>query len=111
MKLALHILSTLLLMTVFSCQPNSSEVDPDILVINETNNLWQDTVSEEITLEELPVTIKEEIRKDELFQDLPISNITKITKDDFTYYDMTFSDGSGQLIMVFYDERGEIIVP
>ncbi|HLW18710.1 MAG TPA: hypothetical protein VKX33_00220 [Cyclobacteriaceae bacterium] len=72
---------------------------------------WNESMAENISLEDLPMTIREEIEKDKLFQELNISNITRIKEKDITYYDMTFKDADGQLIMVFYDEEGEIIVP
>ncbi len=70
-----------------------------------------DSMAEKIAPEELPADIKQVIREDDLFCDLNISEVTKITENDSTYYDMTFRDFDGQLIMVFYDERGQIIVP
>lgn len=116
MKTIVHISSVvlflvLLFLTVQSCQNSKTEVYPISHQMGQVDTVWHDTLSETIPLEELPVTIKEEINKDELFQGLNISNITKITDKDVTYYDMTFKDADGQLIMVFYDEGGKIIVP
>jgi hypothetical protein len=93
-----------------ACQNNKFEVNPERQRA-QVDSMWNSNLSQKISLEELPVTIKEEIHKDELFQGLDISDITRITRDDFTYYDMTFRDADGQIIMVFYDETGEIIVP
>ena len=67
--------------------------------------------AERIPLEELPVPVKEGIKKNDLFSGLTISNIIKIRENKMTYYDMTFRDFDGQLIMVYYDEKGRIIVP
>lgn len=89
------------MLSLATCQNNHQEVDTS----------WNRNLSQKISLEELPVTIKEEIHNDELFQGLDISDITKITKNNFTYYDMTFRDADGQIIMVFYDENGQIVVP
>lgn len=93
-----------------ACQGNTSEINPMIPQEN-AREVSFDSLSERITMEELPATIKEVINKEELFTGLHISNIQKITENDFTYYDMTFKDVDGQLIMVFYDEQGQIIVP
>jgi|SRR5690554_5241846 len=86
---------------------------------NDTNNLEESThgslksdfYQEKVTVEQLPPTLKEGIKNNEIFSALTISNITKITENNFTYYDMTFKDVDGQLVMVFYDVNGEIINP
>src|SRR5690606_11253965 len=111
MKTMINILSLLLLLTSYSCQNSKTEVYPLSHQADEADMLWSDSLSEIISLEELPITIKDEINKDELFQQLNITNITRIKAKNTTYYDMTFKDADGRLIMVFYDERGEIIVP
>lgn len=110
MKTLSYLFSLFLCLMLFCCQNNQSEIAPSSSAISEEKG-WMDTVSEDITLAELPLTIKHEIHNDELFQELDISNITRITKDNFIYYDMTFKDVDGQLILVLYDETGEIIVP
>ena len=110
MKIISYISSLLLLLSATACHNNSHEADPS-LHHAQIDSIWNSNLSQKISVEELPVTIKEEIHKDELFQDLDISDITKITKDNFTYYDMTFRDSDGQIIMVFYDEKGEMIAP
>ena len=110
MKIAAYISFLTLLLSLTACQNNGHEVNP-AQHRAQVDSLWNNNLSQKISLEELPVTIKEEIHNDELFQGLDISDITKITRDDFTYYDMTFRDADGQIIMVFYDEKGEIIVP
>jgi|SRR5690606_17142739 len=107
---AITYISSLLLLLSFACQSNQPDLDP-AKHRAQVDSAWNSTLSQKISLEELPVTIKEEIHNDELFQGLDISEITKIVKDNATYYDMTFRDVDGQLIMVFYDERGEIVVP
>lgn len=93
-----------------ACQSNQAELDPERHRA-QVDGAWNGNVAQKISLEELPVTIKDEIHNDELFQDLDISDITKIIKNNAIYYDMTFRDGDGQLIMVYYDEKGEIVVP
>ena len=98
------------MLALATCQNNHHEVDPSGHGV-QVDTAWNSNLSQKISLEELPVTIKEEIYNDELFQDLDISDITKITKNNLTYYDMTFRDADGQIIMVFYDEKGEIVVP
>lgn len=110
MKIITYIFSILLLLSVAACQNNNHEADPSLHRSN-NDSVWNNNLSQKISVEELPVTIKEEIHGDELFQDLDISNITKITRDNLTYYDMTFRDSDGQIIMVFYDEKGEMIIP
>lgn len=110
MKTFNYITFIVLLLSIGACQNNNTEVGPSLHAVN-VDSAWNKNLSQKISLEELPVTIKEEIHNDELFQGLDISDITKITKEDFTYYDMTFKDADGQVIMVFYDEMGEIIVP
>jgi len=111
MKISIYISSFLLLLAVGACQNSNTEVNPSLQSMGNVDGAWNEHLSQKISVEELPVTIKEEIHKDELFQGLDISDITKITKENFTYYDMTFRDADGQIIMVFYDEEGEIIVP
>jgi hypothetical protein len=108
--MGIYILSMVFLLAIGACQNNNTDVDPSLYTTN-VDSAWNENLSQKITVEELPVTIKEEIYNDELFQDLDISDITKITKDDSTYYDMTFRDTDGHIIMVFYDQKGEIIVP
>ena len=111
MKILIYISSILFLLAMGACQNSNTEVGPSLQSIDTVDSIWNEHLSQKISVEELPVSIKEEIHKDELFQGLDISDITKITKENFTYYDMTFRDGDGQIIMVFYDEKGEIIVP
>src|SRR5690606_1548984 len=103
-------ISSLLLLLSFACQSNHSELDP-AKHRAQVDSAWTSNIAQKISPEELPLTIKEEIHNDELFQDLDISDITKVIKDNAIYYDMTFRDADGQLIMVFYDEKGEIVVP
>lgn len=110
MKTVTYISLLMLYLSAAACQNNKFEADP-AQQRAQVDSLWNSNLSQKISLEELPVTIKEEIHNDELFQGLDISDITRITRDDFTYYDMTFRDADGQIIMVFYDETGEIIVP
>jgi len=110
MKIVTYISIMMLYFFAVACQNNKFEVNPERQRA-QVDSMWNSNLSQKISLEELPVTIKEEIHKDELFQGLDISDITRITRDDFTYYDMTFRDADGQIIMVFYDETGEIIVP
>ena len=93
----------------FSCQ-NKIDGTPKF----DTN--LSDTVGngfhvEKIQLEELPHSIKDGIHKNELFAGLTISSIVRIKEKNMTYYDMTFRDFDGQLIMVYYDEEGKIMVP
>ncbi|HLT08865.1 MAG TPA: hypothetical protein VK014_15150 [Cyclobacteriaceae bacterium] len=109
MKLSAYISFILLLLAV-ACHSNHPEVSPQHSSAL-ADSTWANHLTQKISLEELPVDVKEEIYNDEIFHGLDISDITKITKDNFTYYDMTFKDADGQLIMVFYDEKGEIIVP
>ena len=95
-----------LLFTGFSCQSDNNNLEE-----SSRGSLKSDFYQEKITEEQLPSTLKEGIKNNEIFRELAISNITKITEDNFTYYDMTFKDVDGQLVMVFYDENGEIIIP
>ena len=94
-----------LLFAGFSCQNNNN------LERSPRGSLKSDFYQEKISVEQLPSTLKEGIKNNEIFRELAISNITKITENNFTYYDMTFKDEDGQLVMVFYDENGEIIIP
>lgn len=110
MKITIYISSILLLLSVAGCQNNNHESDPS-LYRADNDSVWNSHLSQKISVEELPVSIIEEIHKDELFQDLDISDIKKITRNNLTYYDMTFRDSDGQIIMVFYDEKGEMIIP
>lgn len=95
-----------LLFAGFSCQSDNNNLEK-----SPQASLKSDFYQEKITVEQLPSTLKEGIKNNEIFSELAISNITKITENDFTYYDMTFKDVDGQLVMVFYDEKGEIIIP
>ena|SRR5690606_2211138 len=111
MKPLIYLLAFTSLLPLASCQSNKSEAE-----LLPYNNEWSanssnDSLWEKITVEELPHNIKEVIHNDDLFEGLNISNIARITENDLTYYDMTFKDVDGQLIMVFYDEEGRIIVP
>lgn len=95
----------------FSCQ-NKERESYQITQQNQlVNNIESDSFSEQISIEKLPEPIKEGIYSNELFSGLNISNIVRINKDNKVYYDMTLKDIDGQLIMVYYDEKGKIIVP
>jgi hypothetical protein len=101
----------MLLVQAFSCQTNTREGYPVTHQDDFTPQLIVDSISEQISLEELPDPIKQGINNDELFNGLNISNIVRIKEKNLTYYDMTFKDIDGLLIMVYYDEKGRIIVP
>lgn len=111
MKIKAYISSFLLLCSVIACQNNKSEIDPNLHESILLDRAWEDSLFEMISLDELPPTVREGIRQEKIFDGLDISNITRITRNDLTYYDMTFRDFDGQLIMVFYDDKGEIYVP
>ena len=110
MKHLIYIVISLFSLTGASCQNNSMDSNPGI------DPSFVDTVGngfhvEDISLEELPNAVIEGVRNNDLFAGLAVSNIIKIRENDRTYYDMTFRDSDGQLIMVYYDEKGKIIVP
>lgn len=92
-----------------SCQNNKMEVGPRLET--QADRMDGAFFAERIPLEELPAPVRDGIKKSELFSGLAISSIIKIRENDMTYYDMTFRDFDGQLIMVYYDEQGRIIVP
>jgi hypothetical protein len=106
MKKLLNIFVLITILAASSCSRNIGENNPKLPQGDQN----PPSLTETISMEELPVPIKEEINSDELFKGMNISNIVKITENDFTYYDMTFRDVDGQLIMVFYDKEGKIIV-
>ncbi|MEX2591483.1 MAG: hypothetical protein WD426_01830 [Anditalea sp.] len=108
MKQFIYIFCLFTILEGSSCNRKKGENHPRL---HQEEQSYSDSLSETISLDELPVLIKEEINNHELFYGLNISNIVRITENDFTYYDMTFKDIDGQLIMVFYDEEGKIIVP
>lgn len=101
-----QILILVTLFVGFSCQNENNNLEE-----SSHGSLKSDFYQEKITEEQLPYTLKEGIKNNAIFSELTISNITKITENNFTYYDMTFKDVDGQLVMVFYDENGEIINP
>jgi hypothetical protein len=111
MKRLIYIMAFTLILPLLSCQSNNTDVEQLTYQNELSTNTTSDSLWEKISVEELPHNIKEVIHNDDLFEGLNISNIARITENDLTYYDMTFKDVDGQLIMVFYDEEGEIIVP
>lgn len=111
MKTLINSLCIFLFIVVISCQNNESENYPLTHQGDFTAQLIQDSLSEQISLDELPDPIKQGIYNNELFNGLNISNIVRIRDKYRTYYDMTFKDFDGQLIMVYYDEKGRIIIP
>ena len=111
MKPLIYYIAFTILWPLASCQSNKTEVEQLPYQNEWSTNSTNDSLWEKITVEELPHNIKEVIHNDDLFEGLNISNIVRITENDLTYYDMTFKDVDGQLIMVFYDEEGSIIVP
>ena len=96
---------------IFGCNKHKTDTYPASLQRELFDSGRSESMLEKIPPEELPVGIKKVIREDDLFSGLNISEITRITENDSIYYDMTFKDVDGQLIMVFYDEKGKIIVP
>jgi len=109
MKSLLYIAILVSLSLEQSCQNNKMDVGPRLET--QADSLGGAFFAERIPLDELPVPVKDGIKKSELFSGLTISSIIKIRGNDITYYDMTFRDFDGQLIMVYYDEQGRIIVP
>lgn len=108
MKQFIDILCLFVILTGFSCSRNIDADNPGFPQEAQNN---PDSISELISIEELPVPVKEGIHNEKLFEGLNISNIVRITEDDSIYYDMTFRDIDGQLIMVFYNEEGNIVAP
>src|SRR5665811_1847334 len=99
MKQYIYILFLSIMLAGSAC---SRTMDQDRPKLRQEEQHHGDSLSERISMEELPAPIKEGINNDILFQGLNISNIVRITENDYTYYDMTFRDVDGQLIMVFY---------
>src|SRR5690554_6412551 len=98
MKYFLSISFIFLLMT-FGCNKHKPDTYPASFQGESLDSGASDFVFEKISLEELPVDIKKVILEDDLFGGLNISDITKVTDNDSIYYDMTFRDVDGQLIM------------
>lgn len=111
MKNLIYIIATLLLFHEFSCQNKKSDRYPKTHQSGIMETVGFDSHSEIIPLEDIPATVKKEIYNNDLFKGLTISHIVKIKENDVIYYDMTFKDFDGQLIMVYFDEEGKIIVP
>lgn len=111
MKTLFNIFFIVLLMVALSCQNQTGDGDPLTHQKDFTTQLIRDSYSEQISLEELPDPVKQGINNNDLFNSLNISNIVRIKDKNLTYYDMTFQDFDGQLIMVYYDEKGRIFIP
>lgn len=111
MKTLINIFTIILLVAPWACQSNTRDGYPLTHQEDYTPHLVKDSLSEQISLEELPDPIKQGIYNNDLFNGLNISNIVRIKEENLTYYDMTFKDFDGQLIMVYYDEKGRIITP
>lgn len=66
-----------------------------------------DTVN--ISVADLPISIKDVIQKDSLINSLEIKTIKKISQKNDDFYDVCFKDTDYFNIMVLYDENGGIV--
>jgi hypothetical protein len=66
-----------------------------------------DTVN--ISVADLPTSIKDVIQKDSLINSLEIKTIKKISQKNDDLYDVCFKDADYFNIMVLYDENGTIV--
>lgn len=66
-----------------------------------------DTVN--ISVADLPISIKNVIQKDSLINSLEIKTIKKISQKNDDFYDVCFKDTDYFNIMVLYDKNGTIV--
>ena len=89
---------------LFEENNNNYLVEADV---HKSKTIKSDTVN--ITLAELPISIKDVIQKDSLINSLEIKTIKKISLKNDNFYDVCFKDTDYFNIMVLYNENGTIV--
>lgn len=102
-----------LLLACNSREESGSNVSPEQYNDTPTMKISEEVISilerEDITVNELPSNISQNLRKDDFFSSLDLVQATKIQEKSRTYYDLTFEDEENQTIMAAFDENGNIV--